>query len=110
MTHTKKMNRDKVVTALALVSGMAGFASVCVAVLHRANILTVCNPLKPSIVGVWVLLPPIWFWVEWVWVSRQIDEKERERIKHMHDLARNIWIALLAILVGLFDIDVFKNP
>ena len=104
------MNRDKVVTALAWVSGIAGFASVVIAVLHRANILTVCNPLKLTIIGEWVLMPPIWFWVEWVSVSRQIDEQERERIKHMHDLARNIWVALVAILVGLFDIDVFKNP
>ena len=104
------MNRDKFVTALAWISGIAGFTSVVVAVLHRANILPVSNSLKLTIVGVWVLLPPIWFWVEWVWVSRQIDEKERGRIKHMHDLARNIWIALVAILVGLFDINVFKNP
>ena len=33
---------------------------------------------------------------------------KRERIKHLHDLSRNIWVALVVILVILFDVKLPK--
>jgi len=52
-------------------------------------------------VGAWVLLPPVWFWLEWVFFSKGQDA---ERLKHTHDLSRNIWIALVIVLAALLKI------
>lgn len=52
------------------------------------------------IVGLWVLCPPIWFWIEWVLFTEGNDE----RLKHTHDLARNIWIGLVVVLIAILDI------
>jgi hypothetical protein len=53
------------------------------------------------LVGIWVLCPPIFFWLEWVlWTP----VSEQETTKHTHDLARNIWLALIVILAVILDI------
>ncbi|HKX50932.1 MAG TPA: hypothetical protein VJQ48_10940 [Candidatus Binatia bacterium] len=48
----------------------------------------------------------MWFFYEWVVLCKDLkDEDERDRIKHIYELARNIWLALVVILVALFQID-----
>lgn len=61
------------------------------------------------LVGFWVLAPPIFFWIDWVLFCRGMDEKEQEVVIHTHDLSRNIWLALIAILTVLFNIKLV-NP
>jgi hypothetical protein len=102
------MNHARFVPVLAWISGLLALASLVVAVLHRAHIHELSEPARYIITGFWVIMPPIWFWTEWAWISARIDADERDRIKHPHDLARNIWLALVAILVGLLEITVFK--
>jgi len=51
------------------------------------------------IVFVWAVFPPAFFWADWVYFCA---DNEREVAKHTHDLARNIWLGLLAILAFSF--------
>ena len=58
------------------------------------------------LVGFWVLAPPVFLWVDWVWFWGGMGADEREAAKHTHDLSRNIWLALVAVLTVLFNIKV----
>jgi hypothetical protein len=53
------------------------------------------------ILGAWVIGPPVWFWTEWVFLS---DGQNPERLKHTHDLARNIWLALVVVLAVILGV------
>jgi hypothetical protein len=59
-----------------------------------------------ALISFWALVPPLFFWVDWVWLCSYLpaDDPEREVAKHTHDLNRNIWIALVAILTVLFAV------
>jgi hypothetical protein len=61
--------------------------------------------LGKLLVGFWGLGPPLFFWFDWFWLGWYADDTEREIAKHTHDLSRNIWIALVAILTVLFAIN-----
>jgi hypothetical protein len=52
------------------------------------------------IVAVWAVGPPVFFWVDWVhYLKNEAAEADSRKIaKHTHDLARNIWLGLLAVL------------
>jgi hypothetical protein len=63
---------------------------------------------KRWIVGFWVLVPPVYFWCDWQFFCSAIPRTKIDSVKHVHDLARNIWVALVVVLIALFDIHVFK--
>jgi len=52
----------------------------------------------------WVLAPPVWFWVEWVFLNDPQDEPKTGLLKHTHELARNIWVALVIVLTAILGI------
>jgi hypothetical protein len=56
------------------------------------------------IVAVWTIAPPVFFWIDWV-CFLPADAGEREVAKHTHDLARNIWLGLLAVVTYAFFKD-----
>jgi hypothetical protein len=56
------------------------------------------------IVGLWVLGPPIWFWVDWYYLTAGMGKERLEYISHLHDVGRNIWLALVVVLAALFGI------
>ena len=60
--------------------------------------------LGKLIVGVWAVAPPVFFWVDWVEFCAYMkpESKERDVAKHTHDLSRNIWLGLLAVLAFAF--------
>jgi hypothetical protein len=64
------------------------------------------DELGKFLIGFWGLVPPLFFWVDWVWLCSYLapNDPEREVAKHTHDLSRNIWIALVAILAILFAV------
>ena len=59
------------------------------------------------IVAVWALAPPIFLWIDWV-CFRPAEEIARKEAQHTHDLARNIWLGLVGILVGVFGFKPFS--
>jgi hypothetical protein len=59
----------------------------------------------PFLIGIWILGPPIFFWVDWVCFPNELEtDAKRDFAKHTHDLSRNIWLALIAILAYLFGV------
>src|SRR4051812_32402662 len=64
----------------------------------------------PYLIGIWILVPPLFFWVDWVYFSDELNTPElRDVAKHTHDLSRNIWIALTAVLAYLFHVVEFPG-
>jgi hypothetical protein len=55
--------------------------------------------LEKAVTAFWALGPPVFFWLDWVMFAGRMEDDEREIAKHTHDLARNIWLGLLAILI-----------
>jgi hypothetical protein len=54
----------------------------------------------------WVLLPPIWFWLEY-WLLFRRDKncqtlEKLERFKFAVDLGKNVWLALVILLGALY--------
>jgi hypothetical protein len=64
--------------------------------------------LGKFLIGFWALVPPLFFWVDWVWLCTYLPagDPEREVAKHTHDLSRNIWLALVGILAVLFALRI----
>jgi hypothetical protein len=60
--------------------------------------------LDLALIAGWLLIPPLFFWVDWVWFCRYLphDSPERRTISHTHSLSRNIWAAFVALLILLF--------
>ena len=56
------------------------------------------------LVGSWVIFPPVFFWLDWVVFCRDLPAKELDAAKHTHEVSRNIWLALIVVLVALFEI------
>jgi hypothetical protein len=57
------------------------------------------------IVGLWVIIPPIWFWLEWTFFSFGLSRDELEDLKHSQELSRNIWVAVVVLLTAIFGIQ-----
>jgi hypothetical protein len=57
---------------------------------------------RAAILACWTLLPPVYFWFDWVFLCRDQQQTEREVSKHTHDLSRNIWLGLVAVLAALW--------
>jgi hypothetical protein len=52
----------------------------------------------------WALGPPSFLWFEWLCYAGSMSDREKDEVKHTHSLARNIWLALLAILAIAFGV------
>ena len=87
-----------------MVSGLLALASLAGALWVRNS----CPPnsvIGYGIVAFWGLAPPIWFLYEWVCLCRYLDKDEQARIRHLHGLARNIWLALVTVLTAILQFD-----
>jgi hypothetical protein len=100
--------------------GLTTFAAICAIVCAWRLICNVAIPMKldpgfvPELIAYsifWVLVPPIWFFVEYFavqtrWIrglpanQYRLDEKLKE-IKDYADYASKIWAGVLALLVAL---------
>jgi len=60
--------------------------------------------LGKFIVAFWMLTPPVIFWIDWVCFCRHLTVKEKNVAKHSHDLSRNVWLALVGVLVVAFKL------
>jgi hypothetical protein len=93
-------------------AGVFAFLSLLAGILSRFHICPFDQPwVAMVVIGSWALLPPIFFWIDWVWFFERGDDQtildparaaRRDIAKHSHDLARNIWLGLLGILYVLF--------
>lgn len=57
------------------------------------------------VVGFWVIFPPVYFWLDWSWLCRDVKVQDKDSLaalKHTHDLSRNVWLAFVVVLALLF--------
>ena len=65
------------------------------------------NPLGYILLGLWALVPPVWFLYEFASdfpKGHTQPPKEVERLKHIHDLSRNIWLAFVIVLAAIMGV------
>jgi hypothetical protein len=51
------------------------------------------------LLAAWAILPPIWFWIEWIFLCDGLSPEQREDRKHNQELSRNVWLAMIVLLV-----------
>lgn len=59
--------------------------------------------VKLIIVG-WALLPPVWFWFQYVFMFdwKNEDEKRKDRDWKLIEVSKNIWLGVAAIVFAIF--------
>ena len=55
-----------------------------------------CDATGYGILGFWAIAPPVWFLTEYYYWPP--DKNDEERVRHLHELSRNIWIAMVIVL------------
>jgi hypothetical protein len=64
------------------------------------------GPIKIAqvvILTAWVVLPPVWFWIEYFRVyPNQCPKPTLEEFKYGQDVASKIWVGLVTVLFGLY--------
>lgn len=65
------------------------------------------KPLKKAqaiVLGVWILVPPIWFWAEYFFLYKDeaTSTVKLEAFKYGQDQSAKIWLALITTLAGLY--------
>jgi hypothetical protein len=99
------MDRKKYNTVFTHLSIYGGVISLLIGLVAYFDNFSISKTAGAVLIGIWTLAPPIFFWVDWVNYSGELDtDAKRDFAKHTHDLGRNIWIAFAAILVFLFGI------
>jgi hypothetical protein len=64
------------------------------------------NIVGGFLIAVWAIVPPAFFWLDWVYFCRDMSPADRGIVGHTHDLARNIWVGLLGVLTfGFFKLS-----
>lgn len=88
------------------VSAGLGMVSLFIALLIRANYFCK-SPWGYALLGLWTLVPPLWFLYEFQSEFPRDHKKPQEevdRLKHLHDLSRNIWVAFVIVLAAIMGI------
>ena len=71
---------------------------------YEPGVDTRLEGVAKSILAFWVLMPPVFFWAEWMLFGKKFTEDERDRVKHYHEVARNMWVALVVLLSAYMKI------
>lgn len=94
-----------------LIAAIAGLLSLGLAIWAPDPLLGLKREqIGYILVGFWGLLPPIFFWVDWVVFGNKLEGADLEFAKHTHDLSRNIWLALVILLTALFKLAALPTP
>jgi hypothetical protein len=83
--------------------------AVSVTVLASLIIRYFTNPKTDKlagyiVVGLWTIIPPLWFWISWVCDAPDSEPKRGYKM-HLQDLGRNVWAALVILFAALFHIQ-----
>lgn len=99
------MNRDRVLRIVTPATTAIALGSVALAFVIRIYYPCLKETVGYGLLGLWALIPPIWFFLEWVLLCKDVGKNESDRIKHLHDLARNIWLALIVVLAAIMGVE-----
>lgn len=96
--------RNYVVSGIAYISSVLFLVTVIFLLTHTRNDAETKESARPFLI-LWTVLPPVWFWVEHhlIWETAHPDQRGKfETFKHSQEVSRNIWLAFVAILAGLY--------
>jgi hypothetical protein len=88
-------------------SAVLAIVSLVLAILLGTVWCTYVNPFGYILLGLWALVPPLWFLFEFASEFPKGHKKpqgEVDRLKHLHDLSRNIWLAFVVVLAAIMGI------
>lgn len=58
------------------------------------------------VLGAWTLLPPIWFWYEYIFLFHEAypsaDKDKLDSFKYQQDLSSKIWLVAVSVLLILY--------
>ena len=101
------LSPDSYACALLIVGAVAaigGVVSLSLGLAHSSGAVRLGELSRQLIVGAWTFLPPLWFWLEWIWVDQKRLQSRGEFLKYRQELNRNMWLALITVLVVLFEL------
>lgn len=105
----KGVERQSVVRLSVVISGAIAILSAFSAYKFRTDWSACKETWGYALIGFWVIAPPLYFLTEYsIWPP---GSGEREAVEHVHDLARNLWLAvvvLLALIMGV-GIELFRT-
>ena len=94
--------RDSVIFRAAVVSATSAGASIIVAIFLETVGCRYKDRWGLPLLATWVVAPPLWFFFEYfIWPPPAAED---ERTRHFHDLARNLWLALVVLLAAIMEI------
>ncbi len=64
------------------------------------------------LIGLWVILPPIWFFFELQFLHTNLmsSPNELSRVAHAQHLGRNIWLTIVVVLAAIVGIKRSPGP
>ena len=102
------MNKKTIKIPISFKLSMVLAAISLVAALYiRTNSQDIVKPWGYMLLGFWALAPPVWFLFEFTYRLPKQDDKradEMSRLKHLHDLSRNIWLAFIVVLAAIMGV------
>jgi len=96
------MTRDQVLKIVVPLSCALAISSLGFAIFVRLYRPALLEPYGYIMLGLWALVPPVWFIYEWR-LSVSLAPEVKERIKHFHELSRNLWLALIVALGAIMN-------
>jgi hypothetical protein len=97
------MTRATALKGISWLSGICAFISLFVAWQLRTVWEDYKDPWGYVLIAFWAVAPPVWFLAEYVFWPPAAGHHD-ERTRHLHDLARNIWLALVVVLAVTMDL------
>lgn len=89
------------------VSAVLAGSSLLLALLLRKYGCSYIDPWGYLLLGLWALVPPVWFLFEFASDFPKGHSESTEvvdRLKHLHDLSRNIWLAFVVVLAAIMGV------
>ena len=101
-TSIRKIRADVIVSfVVAIVTGLATLYVVLI--LDPTSPQTKCA--EKVILGLLALGVPLWFLCKYAYkANNDMDKIALENLKYGQELARNFWLALIAVLAFVFDL------
>lgn len=117
-TNPYSQGTPKIIGIMTIVSLlMMAVTLVLVIVAWNTDELRICSEKISSVtiiyglVGIWGILPPIWFWLEYFFIlHKHGTDQDFERFKYGQQLSIAVWVVVTTLLVALASSDHFKKP
>ncbi len=106
---TRKCSRSCYNNTLGTISILFALCSVVYGFGRYVGWWTLNKSVGDILIAIWVIVPPIVFWFDWLIFFPEIKEMPGgiEAAKVTYELNRNVWVALIVVLYALFGFRPF---